>query len=902
MEVKGKLDFSEKHKTSYCIPSDIRDVQILTNIKKVKERIQQEELKDEPIAIVGFGGSLNDTWEEIGKFKNIFTCSGAHKFLLDKGFKSTDFKRWMHNDLDPRPHKVKLLGDPQDGIEYYAASTIHPNYIDKLNSFDLKLWHIFANEDDGFRILPHGEFLFTGGSDVGMRTLVLARFLGYREFHVFGFDGSVHKVSGFHAAEHPNKPPHCFEVEINDKTFLTTPALLECAKQLPREIDELSDVTTKFYGEGIAQEIMRDYKRKANYKSGYLWMNKERLISDEYINLNAELHERNTSYGTGGAKHAETVKKLVKTLITEDNPIPSVLDYGAGKQFLAKALPFPIWSYDPAIPEISEIPKPADLTICTDVLEHIEPDKLNFVLQDLKRCVKQIGYFVISTRQAVKTYANGKNTHLIVKDRNWWEKMLSKYFSIPPNGITEKKDVSELHIVVAPKLTEEKIKEDITEVNGIKFHTPNELTKWRANTLLTKEPCTIEWLNGMKKDAVFFDVGACVGSYSMIAAKNGMQVYSFEPEPENFALLEKNFELNGFNPSAFCIAASDEKKVSNLYVTKGGAGQSFHQFGEGESKIKKMCMGVPLDDFLEMGLPHPDYLKIDVDGFEPKVIKGAEKILQNGLTSLLVEVDTNNEEHKKMVEHICSLGYEYDEKQVDKAMRKEGTFKGVAEYIFKKIKMPTKDRITGEVVEDFLFIKKAEMIDYPFNYLYINGFFSPTTYSKLVNNFPEKYEPIEKTRGTKGYPKRFTATLDNGYWKDVSDVLLDGKFKKVLLDKFNIKGDGFTEDLLLVRDYEGYQIPPHTDSLRKVITVLLYLPEDNSIEHEGTSIYVPKEKGFTCDKGIHYNFDDFEKVWTAPFKPNSALIFARTNNSFHGVEPTNSQVERNVLLYNINKK
>lgn len=900
IEIKGKLNFSEKHKTTYCIDSYIRDVQILTNVKKVKERIKQEDLKKESIAIVGYGGSLNDTWEEIKNFKNIFTCSGAHKFLLDKGFKPTDFKRWLHNDLDPRPHKITLLGEPQIGIEYYTASTIHPNYIDKLNGFDLKLWHVFANEDDGFRILPYGEMLFTGGSDVGMRTLVLARFLGYREFHVFGFDGCFGKNGNSHATEHPNKPPYCYEVELNGKKFLTTPSILECAKQMPKEIDELADVIVKFYGDGITQEIMKDYNRKPNQKSSYLWINKEPLISEEYKRLNAELHEQNTNYGAGGGKHAETIIKIAKTLITEDNPFVSILDYGAGKRMLSKALPFPIAEYDPAIAEISESPKPADLVVSTDCLEHIEPDKINFVLQDLKRCIKRIGFFVISTRKAIKTYSNGQNTHLLVRDKIWWQNKLSKYFNIPENGITEKKDVSELHIIVSPKIKEEKNREEITEVDykgkKIKFYTPNNMTKWRAETLLSKEPCTIEWLNGMKKKSVFYDVGACIGSYSMIAAANGLDVYSFEPEPENFATLVKNFEINGHLSHAYAIAASDEKKAGNLYVTKGGAGQSCHQFGEKseyqERSIRKGCIAMPLDEMLDIGLPHPDYLKIDVDGFEPKVIKGAERILHNGLTSLLVEVNTNNEDHLKMVEHICSLGYEFDEEQVEKAKRKEGTFKGVAEYIFVKKKYKSFSSYVSRKVNDTM--TKTE----PFNYLYIENIFQKETYQRILHEIKSViYEQIEKTRGTKGYPKRFT-----GETPLFLNELLNGEFKKSLLYKFDIKDEGFVEDLLLIKDYEGYQIPPHTDALRKVISVLFYLPEDNSIEHEGTSIYTPKQKGFTCDKGVHYNFEDFEKVWTAPFRPNSCLIFARTNNSFHGVESTNSQIERNVLLYNINRK
>jgi len=888
-----KLDFSEKHNTSYCVSNQQRDINVEIAMRKVKGRIHPEGMKSEAIAIVGYAPSLNDTWEEIKGFKYIFTCSGAHKFLLDKGLKPTDFTRWVHNDLDPRPHKVKILGEPQHGIEYYAASTIHPNYLEYLKDYNIKLWHIFSHEEEAMRLLPPGEFSFTGGSDVGMRTMVLARFLGFTNIHVFGMDGCYSEKHGFHAAAHPNQPPHYMETEFNGKKFYVTPALMECAKQFPREVDELTDCNFKFYGDGLVQEIMKGYKRSATKKSSYLWFDKPELISDEYKILNAKLHEDNVMYGAGGARHAELVKFILKGLVTEGNQFPSILDYGCGKGQLGKALGFPIYEYDPAIPGKEESPKASDLVVCTDVLEHIEPDKLDFVLGDLKRCVKQAGLFIISTRQAVKTYANGKNTHLIVKDRVWWEKKLSKYFLIPEKGIVERDNVKEIQVMVAPKIKEEKPKEEITEVNGIKFHTPNELTKWRAETLLTKEPCTIEWLNGMKKDAVFFDVGACIGSYSMIAAKNGLRVYSFEPEPENFAILEKNFELNGFHPSAFCVAASDKEAISELYVTKGGAGQSFHQFGKGESKIKKSCIGMPLDKFLDMGLPHPDYLKIDVDGFEPKVIAGATRILENGLTSLLIEVDTNNADHVKMVGEICEMGFSYDEVQVNKAMRKEGNFKGVAEYIFVKI---GKDKSNLPAYE-FDNITNAKLNEYPFPYLYTEGFFNHDTYQDILKSLKEtEFIEIEKSRGTRGYPLRFTGKpIDS-----ISNFLMSGGFKKALLSKFGIADNNYSEDILLVRDLPGYSIPPHTDSVSKIITVLIYLPEDNSMEEEGTSIYTPKKDGFTCKTGQHYRFEDFEKVKTMPFRPNSMFAFARTDNSFHGVEP--SSHIRNVLLYNIKAK
>jgi hypothetical protein len=107
-----------------------------------------------------------------------------------------------------------------------------------------------------------------------------------------------------------------------------------------------------------------------------------------------------------------------------------IVTHNCGKGYLAKALPFPIWEYDPAIPGKEETPRPADLVVCTDVLEHIEPDRLVFVLDDLRRCTLKLGYFVIHTGPSSKTLADGRNTHLIQKDKTWWALKLSKYFEV----------------------------------------------------------------------------------------------------------------------------------------------------------------------------------------------------------------------------------------------------------------------------------------------------------------------------------------------------------------------------------------------------------------------------------------------------------------------------------------
>jgi hypothetical protein len=805
------LDITERQPVQYCIPAFLKFEQVKINVAKCKGRIEAAtQLRSEPIALVSFGPSLNQTWEKIRGFKYVMSCSGSHKFLVDRGIIPTH-----HLDVDPREHKIKLIGTPQKTCEYLIASTCHPKLIDFIEEHGgtVKLWHIFDSEEEGYRILPPGEWMVTGGclhaaalvhtqdgqkpirwivknkysglvlsmdafgkfvwrpiighsgpentakkkwvslrganrygliltedhrcavlddplnpkiyyrpagktagtysvrlptddrpptgndyalyndeqlavlygtllgdssigkdgrpncdhgskqlpylrlkqrifggtitprrheahewggkrftyrwrqaanaqtrllrsevyksgkksvafllprlderslafwymddgclhrlSDqrplvelnthgfskadhtlmvsyfndrwglearavkhvlrgkhyqklqfkvddsekfmrlvagympavmhyklathlrptaaykfnckpldyaarlvekvsymdpswcssrlydievaethnfvanqtlvhncsVGSRTMTLARFIGFTEHHIFGMDGSFPYDGSSHAAEHPNdasKKGIC-ETEYNGVKYRTTPAMLEAARNTWHELDMLKDVNPTFYGEGgLVHAMAKDWKRKELPKDAkvFIAFDKPELISAPYCELNRKLHQENPMYGIGGARHKDTVLKLCKSMGTT-----SVLDYGCGKGQLARELPFPIWEYDPAIPGKETSPRPADLVISTDVLEHIEPEKIDFVLRDLQRCVLRAGFFVIHTGPSKKFLADGRNTHLLQRNRIWWKKKLKKYFALSKDSIIEKPPM--LYCIVA---------------------------------------------------------------------------------------------------------------------------------------------------------------------------------------------------------------------------------------------------------------------------------------------------------------------------------------------------------------------------------------------------------------------------------------------------------------------
>ena len=144
-----------------------------------------------------------------------------------------------------------------------------------------------------------------------------------------------------------------------------------------------------------------------------------------YAQLQQQLHETNPSYGTSGAKYADYVSQLSKSLNTRD-----ILDYGCGKSTLQKSLPFPIKQFDPFIVEFSSPPVPANLVVCTDVLEHIEPAYLDAVLEEIARLTLRMAFIQVATRPAQKILADGRNAHLIQESMQWWIPKLMKYFDI----------------------------------------------------------------------------------------------------------------------------------------------------------------------------------------------------------------------------------------------------------------------------------------------------------------------------------------------------------------------------------------------------------------------------------------------------------------------------------------
>ena len=222
-------------------------------------------------------------------------------------------------------------------------------------------------------------------------------------------------------------------------------------------------------------------------------------------------------------------------------------------------------------------------------------------------------------------------------------------------------------------------------------------------------------------------------------------------------------------------------------------------------------------------------------------------------------------------------------------------------------------------------VANAEVRRHPFPHFFVSPVFPQDYYAQLLSRLPpiEWMKPIAETGSVSAqtYSSRYIADLADieereqekdptaSFWARLGQWLMSDRFRALILEKF--RGDmvdrfgaGATVsteiDARLVRDFTSYAIGPHTDTPRKLVSLLFYLPRDESMSHLGTSIYAAIDPSFRCEGKRHHDFKGFKRVADMPYVPNALFAFFKTDRSFHGVDTiTDSNVERNLLLYNI---
>jgi len=178
----------------------------------------------------------------------------------------------------------------------------------------------------------------------------------------------------------------------------------------------------------------------------------------------------------------------------------------------------------------------------------------------------------------------------------------------------------------------------------------SEIEIWRAADFWHKEPETIAWIDSFAPGSVFWDIGANVGVFSILAASRNIQTRGFEPEIENYNRFIENVDLNKYDLlpiNASNAAVSDFDGKSTFHVHHAGVGHSGGQIGAAVDEsgrefkpVESYEVETYRIDTLAGRLGVPNHIKIDVDGHEWRILQGAAGTLGNPeLKSVLVEVN-----------------------------------------------------------------------------------------------------------------------------------------------------------------------------------------------------------------------------------------------------------------------
>jgi FkbM family methyltransferase len=190
---------------------------------------------------------------------------------------------------------------------------------------------------------------------------------------------------------------------------------------------------------------------------------------------------------------------------------------------------------------------------------------------------------------------------------------------------------------------------------------------------LEEETEVYEYIDSLPPGGVFYDLGACVGGFSLYACSKGLKTVSFEVDEENYLGMISNYNLNKklfssdhyFNPIQIGIA--DKKGKTFLRIGQPWVGghhktldleeycASSGIIGEDKREVEVNSLD---NIIIEMNLPFPDYMKVDIDGSEYSFIKGAKKTLSR-VKSIIIELLSEEEVYfPKIIQELKDLGLE----------------------------------------------------------------------------------------------------------------------------------------------------------------------------------------------------------------------------------------------------
>jgi hypothetical protein len=422
-------------------------------IEQVRENAKRDDVpnlrgsiyQEATMVFVAGGPSLNKFVDEI-KAKcsdpryDVYTSNNTCKWMLVNGMKPK-----YHVIIDPMERKKIDLEYEAEDVTMVLGLQCHPAVFDEAKARNRKALKFLAAsttrknstvsdaEAAQAAVTPKNPELIAigGGSMCGTRMIYLAAALGYRRLEFYGLDGCSDMLPNGVVNNYAYPKPRgetIIEVEAaNGRKFHSTVSFARQADELVKLLENLPGLDVEIHGDSFMSNQLAMYKE--------LHKNAPYRMSEAYKALQEGFHDVTPSYGTSGSEHASRVF-LGAAQIAKKYGSCDVLDYGCGKETLRLSIEesFPsvggvrVIGYDPGRKGYDAEPKPADMVVCTDVMEHIEPECVDAVLRHICELTKHVAIIDVALTPAQKILPDGRNAHICLKSKDWWLSFIKKYF------------------------------------------------------------------------------------------------------------------------------------------------------------------------------------------------------------------------------------------------------------------------------------------------------------------------------------------------------------------------------------------------------------------------------------------------------------------------------------------
>ena len=235
-----------------AVSSEKRHEQMAEALKHGFQRIKPTPIEDgRSISIVCYGPSLADTWHTITR--PMITVSGALHYLHERGI-TPDY----HLDMDPRPHKVRAIEPPVDGVHYIMASVCHPRTWEVLNGQKVTLIHLYSSPEthDWIAVNDPGELMLRPGSTVGMCAIHVGGILGYRHFEIHGMDGCL-RDGKRHAGPHYGHLQGGITWQAGHRVYQTSKIMSNACVEVINTF-RTYPIFGVFHGDGLQQALIEE--------------------------------------------------------------------------------------------------------------------------------------------------------------------------------------------------------------------------------------------------------------------------------------------------------------------------------------------------------------------------------------------------------------------------------------------------------------------------------------------------------------------------------------------------------------------------------------------------------------------------------------------------------------------